>query len=178
MRGTRPDSRSILCHCYQTTGPRVRSVPGPEGRCSGVLTCISVEQGGASVTEPVVPVVNTFHPTSPKQCPLTPQVQSPGMTPACQTCPSLVLSVHKLWGPPQELKTTSQICLLPRMLRLWAGSLRQASPGCLKGPGLEQGPYSVRPKRSHQPPLRSCPQHLRRAERKTRAATAPSPGAE
>lgn len=154
MRGTRPDSRSILCHCYQTTGPRVRSVPGPEGRCSGVLTCISVEQGGASVTEPVVPVVNTFHPTSPKQCPLTPQVQSPGMTPACQTCPSLVLSVHKLWGPPPGIED-----YFPDLFAApYAQALgRQPSPGLARLPeGARPGAGPLLSKAQEEPPTSSA----------------------
>lgn len=123
-------------------------------------------------------VVGTHHPTYSLFCSLIPQVQSPGMTPACQTCPSPVPSVHQLWGAPREGTATSWICLQPLVLRLRAGSLLQASPGFLKGPGLARSPYSARPKRSCPPPLWSCPQPPRRAERKTRPAMAPSAGAE
>lgn len=109
---------------------------------------------------------------------MTAQVQSRGMTPACQNCPSRVLSVHQLWGTPREAMASSPICFRLPVLRLRAGSLLQVSPRCLKGRDQELGPYPARHKRNRLPPLGSSPQPPRRFKRKTRTAMPPSCGAE
>ena len=42
--------------------------------------------------------------------PSIPQVQSPGMTLACQNCLSPVPSVHRPWVPSLEVRATCPIC--------------------------------------------------------------------
>lgn len=90
------------------------------------------------------------------------------MTPACQNCPSLVLSVHKLWGTPPQGTATSLICSQLPTPRPRAGSLLQGPPSRLTGPGQELGSYSGRPQRSGPRPRFSSPQHPRRPRGKQR----------